>query len=146
MSSGQATEPDLGRFLEAQEDTYDAALAELKAGRKRTHWMWFIFPQLLGLGRSELAQFYAIGGLPEARAYLAHPVLGLRLIACVEAMAAHEGVSAESILGEIDALKFRSCLTLFAQAAPSPVFDGALGKFFGGERDPQTLALLETVH
>lgn len=143
VTLGQPSDFDLARFLEAQRDTCDTALAELKSGSKRTHWMWFIFPQVRGLGRSEPAQFYAIGGLPEARAYLAHPVLGPRLCECVEAVVAHEGVSPDAIFGEIDALKFRSCVTLFAQADPSqPLFARALEAFFAGEPDPQTLALL----
>ncbi|MFO1413891.1 MAG: DUF1810 domain-containing protein [Burkholderiales bacterium] len=133
----------LERFLRAQESVYDTALAELAAGRKETHWMWFILPQLRGLGRSERARFYGIGDLREAAAYLAHPLLGPRLVACVTAMLGHPRLPADAILGGVDALKFRSCLTLFSRvpAAP-PVFTDALRTFYGGEPDPGTLQLL----
>lgn len=134
---------DLDRFTEAQERTFAGALAELRRGSKQSHWMWFIFPQLQGLGTSAMAQRYGISGLAEARAYLAHPVLGPRLIECVEAMQNHPGRSARAILGEIDAVKFRSCLTLFSLAAPGvPAFDQALSQFFGGWPDPRTQELL----
>ncbi|KSB90569.1 calpastatin [Caulobacter vibrioides] len=134
---------DLTRFLDAQAAAYPAALAELRGGRKRTHWMWFVFPQVEGLGRSPTARFYAIAGLDEARAYLAHPVLGARLIACVEAILALPGDDAHAVFGAPDDLKLRSSLTLFSAAAPDePRFRAALDKYFGGRDDPQTLARL----
>jgi uncharacterized protein (DUF1810 family) len=134
---------DLARFRDAQATVYEQALAELRAGRKTSHWMWFVFPQIEGLGLSPMAQHYAIGSLDEARAYLADPVLGPRLIACVEAMLAHGEASAEAILGGIDAVKLRSSLTLFQQAAPDLlVFGQALRRFYGGCADPATLERL----
>ena len=134
---------NLQRFVDAQAGVYEAALAELAAGRKRTHWMWFVFPQLVGLGSSPMAQAYAISGLEEARAYLAHPVLGPRLLACTNAVNAVEGRSAHEIFGSPDDLKFRSSMTLFARAAPEePAFRAALGKYFDGAEDPRTTARL----
>ncbi|PVM90116.1 DUF1810 domain-containing protein [Caulobacter endophyticus] len=134
---------DLTRFLDAQAGAYDAALAELRQGRKRTHWMWFVFPQVEGLGRSPTAQFYAIAGLDEARAYLDHPVLGPRLIACVEAILALPGDDAHAVFGSPDDMKLRSSLTLFAAASPDePRFRAALARYFGGQDDPLTLARL----
>lgn len=134
---------DLQRFVSAQARDYAQALAELKAGRKQTHWMWYVFPQLRGLGRSAMAQEYGLKGREEAAAYLAHPVLGPRLLACVHAVLGHQGRSAEDILGNIDALKFRSCLTLFTEVAPEePVFKTALAAFYRGEPDAETLRLL----
>jgi uncharacterized protein (DUF1810 family) len=134
---------DLGRFAEAQASTWPAALAELKAGRKQSHWMWFIFPQLAGLGSSPMAVHYAIASSDEARAYLADPVLGARLRDGVAAMLAHRDRSAEAILGGIDALKLRSCLTLFEVVAEEPaLFAEALEAFYEGGRDERTLALL----
>ena len=131
---------NLQRFLDAQAPAYADALAELRAGRKRTHWCWFVLPQIQGLGRSEMAARYAITSLDEARAYLAHPVLGPRLRETIEAMNAHAGTPADRILGHIDAMKFHSCVTLFAQAAEreSP-FHRALDVFFHGEADRLTL-------
>ena len=130
---------DLDRFVQAQAATYDAALAELRAGRKTGHWMWFVFPQVEGLGRSPTAQHYAISGLDEARAYLAHPVLGPRLRESAEALLGVPDRSAEEILGGIDALKLRSSMTLFARAAPDEaVFRAVLERFYGGEADPET--------
>jgi uncharacterized protein (DUF1810 family) len=132
----------LQRFVEAQDrgETYEHALAELRAGRKRTHWMWFVFPQLAGLGRSATAQAYAIGSLEEARTYLAHPVLGARLRECVRALlAAAPEATAREILGEVDAMKLRSSMTLFTRAAPEdPLFRQAVERFFGGAADPAT--------
>jgi uncharacterized protein (DUF1810 family) len=131
---------DLQRFVEAQADAYETALAELRRGRKTTHWMWFVFPQIAGLGRSSIARFYAIGSLDEARAYVAHPVLGPRLIACVRTVNALEGRTAHAIFGSPDDLKLHSSLTLFARAAPEePVFAEALAKYFGGRLDTLTL-------
>jgi uncharacterized protein (DUF1810 family) len=135
---------DLERFVAAQASNYDEALAELRAGRKRSHWMWYVLPQLRGLGTSPMSVRYGIVGLEEARAYLAHPVLGPRLLACVAAMNAHSGRSAEAILGGIDARKFHSCLTLFARAAGAAgaPFRAALEKYYGGIEDASTVALL----
>jgi uncharacterized protein (DUF1810 family) len=134
---------DLDRFVRAQEGQYAQALAELHAGRKRTHWMWFIFPQLDGLGSSAMARRYAIGDLEEARAYLAHPLLGPRLVACAEALLAVQGRSARDILGMPDDLKLRSCATLFAEVSPSDsVFHHLIEIYFGGAPDARTLTLL----
>ncbi|SFU86563.1 DUF1810 domain-containing protein [Pseudoduganella namucuonensis] len=134
---------ELERFLEAQAPVYSAVLRELSTGRKRSHWMWFIFPQLAGLGHSAMAQRYAISGLAEARAYLAHPVLGPRLRECSELVAAVPDASAHDIFGSPDDLKFRSCMTLFARAAPGDaIFQRCLDSFFSGHPDPATLAML----
>lgn len=134
---------DLARFLDAQASAYPAALAELHDGRKRTHWMWFVFPQVEGLGRSPTAQFYAIAGLDEARAYLAHPVLGPRLLECVEALLALPGGDAYAVFGSPDDAKLRSSLTLFSATAPDePRFRAALDKYFDGQADPLTLERL----
>jgi len=138
------TDPfDLDRFIRAQAGAYPQAMAELRAGRKRSHWMWFVFPQLEGLGRSDMARRYAIGSLAEARAYLAHPVLGARLRESVEAVNALSDLTAHAVFGSPDDVKFRSSLTLFAQAAPEePIFRQALERYFGGEPDPLTVRLL----
>jgi uncharacterized protein (DUF1810 family) len=134
---------DLGRFVAAQEAVYGRALAELQGGDKRSHWMWFIFPQIAGLGASPMAQRYAIGSLAEAQAYAAHPVLGARLCACTAAVNAVAGRSAHAIFGSPDDLKFRSSMTLFARAVPGePVFADALARYFDGVPDPRTLAKL----
>jgi uncharacterized protein (DUF1810 family) len=131
---------DLERFLDAQSACYASALEELRAGRKRTHWIWFVFPQLAGLGVSATSRQYALSGLAEARAYLAHPVLGPRLREAVDAMLPHRDASAATILGELDAMKFRSCLTLFSRAAPAEqVFATALARFFPQGPDARTL-------
>jgi uncharacterized protein (DUF1810 family) len=133
---------DLDRFLDAQDGVYDDALAELTAGRKRTHWMWFIFPQIAGLGFSPTAQLYAIDSLDEARAYLAHPVLGPRLRECAQALLTVQGRSAREILGYPDDLKLRSSMTLFARAADDPeLFQAVLDRYYDGP-DPRTLKLL----
>jgi uncharacterized protein (DUF1810 family) len=129
---------DLERFVRAQAGSYETALAELRAGAKRSHWMWFVFPQIAGLGSSAMARTYAIRSLEEARAYLAHPPLGPRLRACVAAMDALAERDPARVLGGIDAVKLRSSLTLFA--AVDPWFAGGLDRWFGGERDPATLA------
>jgi uncharacterized protein (DUF1810 family) len=131
----------LDRFVVAQDEgSYRAALAELRAGRKTSHWMWFIFPQVAGLGRSAAAQHFAISSLDEAQAYLRHPVLGPRLRECVQLLAALDGKSADQILGSVDAMKLRSSLTLFMAAAPDePLFADVLAKYFGGAADQLTL-------
>jgi uncharacterized protein (DUF1810 family) len=132
---------DLQRFAAAQDaaGTYDRATAELRSGRKTSHWMWFIFPQIAGLGYSPASRTYAISSLDEARAYLAHPVLGARLIECATILTRVPGRSAEQILGEVDALKLRSCITLFMHAAPGePVFGQVLDRYFDGIPDPAT--------
>ena len=134
---------NLERFVEAQAKDYAAALAELRAGRKTTHWIWYVLPQLRGLGTSSRAIHYGIGSLDEARAYLAHPVLGPRLLECVAAMNALRAATAVQVLGPIDAAKFRSCLTLFLAADPkNGVLREALDKYYGGVPDERTLALL----
>jgi uncharacterized protein (DUF1810 family) len=138
---------DLERFVTAQDGVHDRALSELRAGCKRSHWMWFVFPQLAGLGSSPRARFYAIASLAEARAYLAHPVLGPRLVECVQAVNAAPGRSALDIFGHIDALKFRSSLTLFLLAAAPDAkapFQQALDRYFEGQGDPVTLEKLGT--
>ena len=134
---------NLQRFVDAQESIYETALAELRAGAKRSHWMWFVFPQLAGLGRSPTATFYGIRSLEEARDYLDHPLLGQRLRDCLGALLAWAGRrTAEQILGPVDALKLRSSLTLFDNVEPAAVFADALGAFYGGQPDDRTLALL----
>ncbi|HEY7272408.1 MAG TPA: DUF1810 domain-containing protein [Actinoplanes sp.] len=133
---------DLDRFVDAQDGAYDDALAELTAGRKRTHWMWFIFPQIAGLGSSPTAQLYAIRSLDEARAYLAHPMLGPRLRECAQALLTVQGRSAREIFGYPDDLKLRSSMTLFARAADDPEpFQAVLDRYYDGP-DPRTLTLL----
>ena len=133
----------LSRFVEAQTATYDGALAELRRGRKASHWMWFIFPQIAGLGRSPTARLYAIADLAEARAYLAHPVLGPRLVEAVETINALPGRDAGAVFGAPDDVKLRSSLTLFRAADPDePAFQDALDKYFDGEPDPLTLERL----
>jgi uncharacterized protein (DUF1810 family) len=139
-----ASDPhNLQRFIDAQRGVYETALAELRAGSKQSHWMWFVFPQLAGLGRSPTAQLYAIASLNEARAYLGHPLLGARLRECVDALLPWaDKRTPEQILGPIDAMKLRSSLTLFDQASPDDTFARALDAFFNGERDGRTLELL----
>ena len=133
----------LQRFVEAQGAVFDTVRAELSRGRKQSHWMWFIFPQARGLGHSPMARRYAIGSLAEARAYLAHEILGSRLRQCVALVNAVEDRPIAGILGEVDAIKFRSCLTLFARASKGEaVFVDALEKYFGGEEDPATIERL----
>ena len=134
---------DLSRFVHAQADDYDRALAEIRSGRKRTHWMWYIFPQLDGLAFSATSKRYAIKSAAEAAAYLAHPILGPRLRECTEAVLHIDGRSASAIFGSPDDLKLRSCATLFASVSPpGSVFDRLLAKYYGGERDAKTLQLL----
>lgn len=133
----------LARFVAAQSGVYDLALAELRNGRKRTHWMWFVLPQLRGLGNSMMADRYGLEDLDEARAYLAHPLLGPRLEECVAALLAHAGShSAAEIMGVVDAIKLLSCLTLFEAAGGGPVFARAIEAFYKGERDKRTLAMI----
>jgi len=135
--------PTLQRFLDAQATDYARALAEVKAGRKRSHWMWYIFPQVQGLGFSETSRFYGIQDLAEAAAYLQHPVLGPRLVAIGEALLALPGSNATSIMGSPDDMKLRSSMTLFgAVPGAPPVFEAVLAKFFGGKPDDKTLRLL----
>ncbi len=134
---------DLERFLDAQEPVYDRVLDEIRSGRKVSHWMWFIFPQVAGLGSSFMAQRYAIASLDEARAYLAHPVLGARLRECAGLLLQGAAGNAEGIFGPIDALKLRSCMTLYQRAAPEePLFSQVLERFYGGVADKTTDALL----
>ena len=134
---------DLDRFVRAQDPVIAQARRELGEGRKRGHWMWFMFPQLRGLGRSDTARHYGIGSLAEARAYLAHPVLGVRLVECAGLANKVEGRSVHEIFGSPDDLKFRSSMTLFALARPgASVFHDALEKHFGGEPDPLTAEML----
>lgn len=134
----------LSRFISAQDSIYDRVLEELKSGRKRSHWMWYIFPQVDGLGYSATSKHYAIKSMEEARAYLNHPVLGSRLLECADAVLAIEGRSASDILGYPDDLKLQSSMTLFASVAgPDSVFVRVLDKYFQGERDVRTLQLLE---
>jgi uncharacterized protein (DUF1810 family) len=133
----------LQRFLDAQEGVHDQALSELRAGRKQSHWMWFVFPQVAGLGRSSTAQHYAIGSLDKAQAYLEHPVLGTRLVECARAVLSHRERTAREILGSPDDLKLRSSVTLFDRVSGAdPVFREVLDAFFDGEPDPRTLEIL----
>lgn len=142
--AGSEADPhDLDRFVRAQEGDHDRALAELRAGRKRSHWMWYVFPQLRGLGASAMATRYGITGAAEAAAYLRHPVLGPRLTECAEAALGVVGRSAREIFGAPDDMKLRSCATLFASVSPDgSVFHRLLDRYFHGERDPRTCALL----
>jgi uncharacterized protein (DUF1810 family) len=135
---------DLARFVNAQQATYDRALAEVRSGRKHTHWMWFIFPQLDGLGSSSTARHYAIKSREEAQAYLNHPVLGARLLECADAVLAVEGRAALDIFGHPDDWKLKSCATLFAAVSPpDSAFHRILAKYFQGQQDDKTLRLLD---
>lgn len=131
--------PDLNRFIEAQTASYATALHEITAGAKRSHWMWFVLPQLRGLGSSTMAQHYGIASLAEARAYLDHPILGARYLDCIDALQRLEGRYPKAVFGAIDAMKLRSSLTLFEAPKPLPLFDAALERWFDGERDKATL-------
>ena len=143
MKSTAKTPNELTRFLEAQENDYARALAEIRNGRKRSHWMWYIFPQIEGLGHSSTARFYAIRDIEEAKAFLAHPILGSRLRECAQAALSVEGKTAEEIFGFPDVLKLRSCATLFAQVSePGSVFEQLLQKYYGGIADEATMQLL----
>jgi uncharacterized protein (DUF1810 family) len=134
---------DLHRFVDAQDPVFEEVLAELRRGKKQGHWMWFIFPQIKGLGSSAMAQRFAISSRAEAEAYMGHAVLGPRLIQCTELVNAVQGRSADRIFGPVDTMKFRSSMTLFRQVAPDrSVFDAALKKYFAGEPDSRTLQLL----
>jgi uncharacterized protein (DUF1810 family) len=133
---------DLNRFVQAQDPVYRDVQAELARGRKQTHWMWFIFPQVAGLGFSAMSQRYAIGSRAEAEAYLAHPVLGARLIECTRLVLAVEGRTINAILGAPDDAKFRSSMTLFGAVSDEPLFDQAIARYFAGERDGATLEIL----
>jgi len=138
-----AGDVDLERFVAAQDGVYDGALAELRAGRKTGHWIWFVFPQVAGLGRSEMSRIYSIGSLAEARAYLAHPVLGPRLRESAAAVLATRGRSASEMLGSIDAVKLRSSMTLFLRADPDePAFRAVLDRLYDGRPDAATDAIL----
>ncbi|MGY4505531.1 uncharacterized protein (DUF1810 family) [Bradyrhizobium sp. GM24.11] len=140
------TDPfDLNRFVQAQNPVFGAVQAELARGRKQTHWMWFVFPQVAGLGFSAMSQRYAIGSRAEAEAYLAHPVLGPRLIECTRLVLAVDGRTINAILGAPDDSKFRSSMTLFGTVSNEPVFDVALAKYFAGERDGATLEILSNL-
>jgi uncharacterized protein (DUF1810 family) len=137
------TDPfDLKRFLSAQERVFRTVLAELGQGRKQSHWMWFVFPQIAGLGFSAMSQRYAIGSRAEAEAYLAHPILGPRLIECTRLVLAVQGRTINAILGAPDDAKFRSSMTLFGEVSDEPVFGEALTRYFAGERDRATLEIL----
>jgi uncharacterized protein (DUF1810 family) len=137
----------LARYIKAQAPVYARALAELKRGHKQSHWMWYVFPQFVGLGHSPMSQAYAIKSLQEARDYLSHPVLGARLRECCQAVMRLDGKTAHEIFHSPDDLKFRSSLTLFAQAAPDEtLFRDLLDKYFGGKADAATLELLEDQH
>ena len=135
---------DLERFYKAQEYDYETALSEIRNGRKKSHWMWYIFPQVTGLGRSAMAEYYAIGSKEEAKAYIGDPVLGKRLIEISQALLQVSSDNAEEVMGWPDNLKFRSCMTLFAETAPGqPVFKKVLDKFYGGKMDGKTLDILK---
>jgi uncharacterized protein (DUF1810 family) len=137
------TDPfDLNRFIQAQNPLYPTVIGELSRGRKQSHWMWFIFPQVAGLGLSAMSQRYAIGSRAEACAYLAHPVLGARLVECTGLVLAVQGRSINAILGAPDDAKFRSSMTLFDAASGEPIFDQAIARYFAGERDQATLEIL----
>ena len=144
QTASQQTDDPFGlqRFLDAQNDVYPTVLDELRAGAKRTHWIWFVFPQLRGLGHSPTAQHFGIGSLAEARAYLEHPVLGARLRECARLLTRSTGRSARQILGYPDDLKVRSSMTLFARAGDDPVFRDVLDAFYDGAEDPATLERL----
>jgi len=140
------TDPfDLKRFVSAQNPVFRAIQGELAEGRKQTHWMWFVFPQVAGLGLSAMSRRYAIGSRAEAEAYLAHPLLGPRLIECIRLVLAVEGRTINAILGAPDDAKFRSSMTLFAAVSDEPVFGEALARYFGGLRDDATLEILTTL-
>ncbi len=145
MTADSADPYGLSRFVQAQADDYEQALSEIRSGRKRSHWMWYIFPQYDGLGSSAISKRYAMRSLAEAAAYLRHPVLGPRLLECAEAALAVEGQSAFEVFGSPDDLKLRSCATLFAHVSPSgSVFERLLDKYFRGQGDDRTIRLLSS--
>jgi uncharacterized protein (DUF1810 family) len=136
---------NLNRFIQAQEDAYDPALQEIRRGRKQSHWMWYVFPQFAGLGQSTVAKHYSIGSIAEAEAYLAHPLLGPRLIECFQSVLLIQGSTAHEIFGSPDDLKLRSCATLFASISPKgSIFTRLLEKYFEGSPDGRTLQLIAT--
>lgn len=140
----ELSESGLQRFIDAQDQVYDAVCAELARGRKTTHWIWFIFPQLRGLGRSAMARHFGVTSRAEALAYWQHPVLRMRLVHCTQLLLTHPNLNAHAIFGSTDELKLRSCLTLFSQVAPEePVFAQALERFYQGQPDDATLVLLQ---
>jgi uncharacterized protein (DUF1810 family) len=146
MTTAHEVPFNLSRFVGAQAKDYSCALAELRAGKKQTHWIWYVLPQLRGLGSSSMSNFYGIGSVQEADAYLAHPVLGPRLRECVAAMNALDALSAVQVLGQTDAAKFRSCLTLFRSVDPNDaIFSEALNKYFAGISDEKTIAMLDVM-
>ncbi|MGJ4928346.1 DUF1810 domain-containing protein [Bradyrhizobium sp. HKCCYLS2038] len=138
-----ATPDDLGRFVDAQDSIYSRVIAELAVGAKQSHWMWFVFPQVEGLGNSTMARRYAIASLAQAEAYLAHPMLGPRLRECTRLVLAVTGKSLPDILGAPDDVKFRSCMTLFDAVSPDDIFAEALARYCNGARDPATLVFLQ---
>ena len=143
MTATQAGDPfDLDRFVSAQRETYARALDEVRRGRKRSHWIWYVFPQAAGLGHSPMAMRYAIWSKEEAQAFLDHPLLGARYRECVEALQALSGTDAEAVFGPIDAMKLRSSLTLFSAVNGEPLFAAALDRWFDGRRDDATVQLL----
>ena len=147
MKSGRDDPFQLERFVSAQHDTYETALAELNRGAKRSHWMWFVFPQVAGLSSSAMAAHYAINSPPEARAYLAHPVLGPRLTECANALLHVDGKTAAEVMGHPDDLKLKSSMTLFAAiSAPGSPFQAVLERYFSGKTDPRTENFLATHH
>lgn len=137
-------EYNLNRFVEAQSNVYEQVLTELRQGRKTSHWMWYIFPQIKGLGYSSTALYYAISSLDEATEYLHHPVLGDRLIECCRILLGLEGKTAEEIFCGIDAMKLKSSMTLFSLVSDNPVFNQVLGMYFNGEKDNATLRIIES--
>ncbi len=137
-------EYNLNRFVEAQDKLYGQVLSELRQGRKTSHWMWYIFPQIKGLGYSSTATYYAIHSLDEATGYLNHPVLGSWLIECCQILLGLENKTAEDILGSIDAMKLKSSMTLFSLVSDNPVFNQVLGMYYNGERDNATLRIIES--
>jgi uncharacterized protein (DUF1810 family) len=144
MNQDKSDPYDLNRFVSAQEGVFEVALAELRRGQKRSHWMWFIFPQIAGLGSSSTSRKYAVKSLDEARAYLAHPVLGPRLLHCCQAILSVQGKSAAEIMGNPDDLKLRSSMTLFSMTkGPHPEFRQVIDRYFEGQMDPRTLDLLD---
>jgi uncharacterized protein (DUF1810 family) len=143
LNVSRVTPPPLDRFVQAQEHSYSQALLELRQGSKRSHWIWYVLPQLRGLGRSAMASEFGLRDREEAQAYIDHPISGPRLVECVTTILTHRGLGARRVLGDVDALKFRSCLTLFAEVAPQHgCFRQALAVFYGGQPDEMTLQLL----